>query len=200
MTMKVFISAPHADMSAIVRQLRESLGLTQQEFAHGLQKAISTVVRYESTRAPQGKSLVDLAEFALAHHKDDFARHFYKGLEQELGGHTLKLIAGNFDPNVKMTKDLETELSGAWGSALCTLLENPDLPVLELLVLQTLRSIYEGLQAASVLVPNEDKRDRISKQLRDLRPAYEDLCKKFHPIAESGGGAARNQSRGRQTK
>ena len=40
-----------------VRELRQRLGDTQQSFAHRLNMAIATVVRYESTRPPQGEAL-----------------------------------------------------------------------------------------------------------------------------------------------
>jgi transcriptional regulator with XRE-family HTH domain len=47
-----------------VKALRIALGCTQQEFAQRLGLAISTVVRYESTRAPRGEALAKLVRLA----------------------------------------------------------------------------------------------------------------------------------------
>ena len=38
-----------------MRRLRRELGDTQQRFAHRMKMAISTIVRYESTRPPRGE-------------------------------------------------------------------------------------------------------------------------------------------------
>jgi transcriptional regulator with XRE-family HTH domain len=47
-----------------VRNLRKRLGETQQQFAERMGMAISTVVRYELSRPPRGKVLLDLAKLA----------------------------------------------------------------------------------------------------------------------------------------
>jgi transcriptional regulator with XRE-family HTH domain len=52
------------EMTETVKALRIALGDTQQEFAQRLGLAISTVVRYESTRAPKGSALAKLIHLA----------------------------------------------------------------------------------------------------------------------------------------
>jgi transcriptional regulator with XRE-family HTH domain len=69
-----------------VRELRLSLGDTQQSFAHRLGLAISTVVRYELTRAPKGQALALLARLAESQGRHDLGKPFIEALEKELGG------------------------------------------------------------------------------------------------------------------
>lgn len=68
-----------------VRQLRLALGDTQQQFAERMGWAISTAVRYETTRAPRGRALADLARMAIARGWDDIASVFRMTLAEELG-------------------------------------------------------------------------------------------------------------------
>jgi transcriptional regulator with XRE-family HTH domain len=70
---------------ATVKRLRLALGDTQQAFAHRLGLAISTVVRYELTRAPRGRALVELAELAMANGLEDCAKVFRNALLAGLG-------------------------------------------------------------------------------------------------------------------
>jgi hypothetical protein len=56
-------SAPGSDVVdalAAVRSLRKALGETQQKFAHRMKKAIRTVARWETVRAPTGRELYQL--------------------------------------------------------------------------------------------------------------------------------------------
>jgi transcriptional regulator with XRE-family HTH domain len=68
-----------------VKRLRLALGDTQQAFANRLGLAISTVVRYELTRAPRGRALVQFAELAMANGLDDCAKVFRNALLLGLG-------------------------------------------------------------------------------------------------------------------
>ena len=68
-----------------VRSLREKLGDTQQQFATRLNMAISTVVRYELTRAPQGEVLVKFMNLAAGNGADDLAEVFRGALSEQLG-------------------------------------------------------------------------------------------------------------------
>ncbi len=65
------------EIKEAVRTLRQALGDTQQAFAHRLGLAISTVVRYELTRAPRGVELARFWKLAVEHdlrgHADTFA-------------------------------------------------------------------------------------------------------------------------------
>jgi transcriptional regulator with XRE-family HTH domain len=68
-----------------VRSLREKLGDTQQQFATRLNMAISTVVRYELTRAPQGEVLVKFMNLAAGNGADELAEVFRGALSEQLG-------------------------------------------------------------------------------------------------------------------
>jgi transcriptional regulator with XRE-family HTH domain len=57
---------PQNEITKAVRSLRAGLGDTQQQFAHRLGMAISTVVRYELSRPPRGKVLADLERLAVS--------------------------------------------------------------------------------------------------------------------------------------
>jgi transposase len=67
-----------------VRRLRVALGDTQQQFANRLKLAISTVVRYELSRAPRGKALAQLERVAREHRLDECAAVFRDALLEEL--------------------------------------------------------------------------------------------------------------------
>jgi transcriptional regulator with XRE-family HTH domain len=74
-----------SQIMAAVKSLRHALGDTQQGFAHRLGLAISTVVRYESTRPPKGRALEQLAQVAEQAGLDAEAGAFRNALVQELG-------------------------------------------------------------------------------------------------------------------
>ena len=59
-----------------VRSLRERFRETQQQFAARMGWAISTVVRYELSRAPKGKALAELLRLAAQNGFDDLAETF----------------------------------------------------------------------------------------------------------------------------
>jgi transcriptional regulator with XRE-family HTH domain len=69
-----------------IKELRLRLGDTQQRFANRLNLAISTVVRYESTRPPKGKALAELYKIAADSGLDDVALMFRQAVEAELTG------------------------------------------------------------------------------------------------------------------
>lgn len=69
----------------VVKQLRLRLGDTQQRFANRLNLAISTVVRYESTRPPKGKALSQLYQLAVDSDLWDVAFMFRRAVEADLG-------------------------------------------------------------------------------------------------------------------
>jgi transcriptional regulator with XRE-family HTH domain len=73
------------ELSQAVKQLREALGQTQQQFAQTLHTAITTIARYETGRAPQGRFLARLAEVANQNNLTDLAKSFRDALTRELG-------------------------------------------------------------------------------------------------------------------
>lgn len=73
-------------VSAAVRQLREELGETQQQFALRMQTAIRTIARYETTRPPKGKVLRQLEVLALEARQLELAGIFRMALAEEIGG------------------------------------------------------------------------------------------------------------------
>lgn len=68
-----------------VREVRLALGDTQQQFAGRLNMAISTVVRYELTRAPKGEVLVRFMTLAESIGRADLAEIFRGAISAELG-------------------------------------------------------------------------------------------------------------------
>ena len=73
------------ELSQSVKKLREALGQTQQQFAQTARTAITTIARYETGRAPHGRSLVRLAEIASENNLLDVAEIFRNALLKELG-------------------------------------------------------------------------------------------------------------------
>lgn len=56
------------DMSAFIRQLRQQLGMTQEEFAHALGITVGTVNRWENGRfRPSKLARATILEFARRH-------------------------------------------------------------------------------------------------------------------------------------
>lgn len=75
---------PHP-LNKAVKDLRLALGDTQQQFAHRLDLAISTVVRYELTRPPKGKALAQLEKLAADQGLTELVSVFSRALNDELG-------------------------------------------------------------------------------------------------------------------
>lgn len=72
-------------LTEAVKALRVRLDDTQQAFAQRLGLAISTVVRYESTRAPRGKALALLYKLAIDNGMHDVGMMFHMAMISELG-------------------------------------------------------------------------------------------------------------------
>jgi transcriptional regulator with XRE-family HTH domain len=72
-------------VSAAVRQLREELGESQQQFALRMQTAIRTIARYETVRPPKGKVLRQLEVLALEARQLELAGIFRMALAEEMG-------------------------------------------------------------------------------------------------------------------
>jgi transcriptional regulator with XRE-family HTH domain len=72
-------------VSNAVRELRESLSQSQQQFSNTIGVAMNTVARWETTRPPKGKALNDLRELAIENKKTELAWIFGDALLGELG-------------------------------------------------------------------------------------------------------------------
>jgi transcriptional regulator with XRE-family HTH domain len=72
-------------VSEAVRQLRSTLGLTQQAFAVKLDTALTTIARWETVRSPRGRTLNELARLAEDMDRRDLAGVFREELMAELG-------------------------------------------------------------------------------------------------------------------
>lgn len=75
-----------------VKDFRQSLGDTQFEFAQRLGMFFSTVVRYESTRAPQGHALTLLAYIAKKNGLTSFEELFTEAACEELSAYIVAHI------------------------------------------------------------------------------------------------------------
>jgi len=84
MSLSELRSTEPIEITQAVRNLRVALGDTQQSFAHRLGMAISTVVRYESTRPPRGKVLVQFERLARKHGLKEIAFIFRGAFEEGL--------------------------------------------------------------------------------------------------------------------
>jgi transcriptional regulator with XRE-family HTH domain len=71
-------------MTAAVKRLRLTIGDTQQQFAQRLHLSISTVVRYETTRAPRGMALAPLWSIAEQNGLRELEVFFKKAALNEL--------------------------------------------------------------------------------------------------------------------
>lgn len=110
------------EVTAAVRELREALGDTQQQFAHRLGLAISTVVRYELTRPPKGKALVQLQEVAKQHGLDLIAATLRNALSKEMGWATQPHVG--FWAGITEHLERNQRLVPGWSSGLVRSLEN----------------------------------------------------------------------------
>src|SRR5215831_6038074 len=68
-----------------VRELRKTLGLSQQAFATELGLSIRAVVNYEKDRAPTARALAQLEKLARDSEHPELARIFRDALGNELG-------------------------------------------------------------------------------------------------------------------
>jgi len=68
------------DVQQAIVELRRRLGMTQQDLAIHLGKAVVTVARWETARPPRGESLAALVRMAQAAGHDDLAAVFACGL------------------------------------------------------------------------------------------------------------------------
>jgi transcriptional regulator with XRE-family HTH domain len=84
---------PDTAVTETVKKLRLAVGDTQQQFAHRMGLAISTVVRYESTRPPKGRALAGFVELATASNLPDLAKVLNDALLEEIG---VSLATGHF--------------------------------------------------------------------------------------------------------
>jgi transcriptional regulator with XRE-family HTH domain len=77
-------------ITEVVKELRLALGDTQQQFAQRLGLAISTVVRYESTRAPRGPALAQMVKLAIENGFLNIGRRFQLAIiHDQLGSSAL---------------------------------------------------------------------------------------------------------------
>jgi len=71
-------------ITGAVRELREALGETQQQFANRMRTAIRTIARWETIQRPRGKVLRDLVRIANAAKRPDIAVVFERAQVAEL--------------------------------------------------------------------------------------------------------------------
>lgn len=73
-----------SEVSEGIRNLRIAIGDTQQQFANRLDLAMSTVVRYESSREPRGTELARFWRLAMEQRLPEYAEVFAKAMGEEL--------------------------------------------------------------------------------------------------------------------
>ena len=83
-TYEIDLSQGARKITETVKSLRLALGDTQQQFAQRTGLAISTVVRYESTRPPRGVRLAQMERLARTEGKNEIALALHEALNREL--------------------------------------------------------------------------------------------------------------------
>ena len=73
------------NLNAAVKELRRTLGLSQQVFATQLGLSIRAVVNYEKDRSPTARALAQLEQLASDSQHPELARIFRDALGSELG-------------------------------------------------------------------------------------------------------------------
>ena len=73
------------NLNAAVKELRRTLGLSQQVFATQLGLSIRAVVNYEKDRSPTARALAQLEQLASDSQHPELARIFRDALGKELG-------------------------------------------------------------------------------------------------------------------
>lgn len=71
--------------SEALKALRAALGETQQQFAHRVGMAITTIARYETSRPPRGSVLVTFANIAEENGLHEIATRFNNAIIREMG-------------------------------------------------------------------------------------------------------------------
>jgi transcriptional regulator with XRE-family HTH domain len=104
-----FMKQATSSVTEAVRKLRIALGESQQQFAYRMGAAIRTIARWETTRPPKGKTLVQLASIAAQAGFEREADFFRKQLRRELGERAVTGFLGGTLPDT----DLERLAVGA---------------------------------------------------------------------------------------
>jgi transcriptional regulator with XRE-family HTH domain len=131
------------ELSRGVKSLREALRQTQQEFAQTLGTAITTIARYETGRAPRGRSLATLASVADQNKLSELTELFRRALTRELGSWN----SAGFVLDLEARNDQER----LYVSSLLAVLRNPQytavLPKLNKALLETAKTCIEIFEA-----------------------------------------------------
>lgn len=67
-----------------LRELRQALGLTQQQLSERLKVTVTTVARWETTRPPRILRLAQIERLARMNNKDILAGLFQSEIQQQL--------------------------------------------------------------------------------------------------------------------
>lgn len=97
-----------------IKDLREALGQTQQQFAQTLGTAVTTIARYETGRNPTGQILIRLKDLAREHKQENLDDVFYTALVQEFPSYRTALsvtIASRFIKSLLALEDIRIAVS-----------------------------------------------------------------------------------------
>jgi transcriptional regulator with XRE-family HTH domain len=199
--MRTVLTEKRATLTDAVKALRGALGDTQQQFAQRLGMAISTVVRYESTRPPKGKALSQLFGLALSNGLHDVAEMFRRALLSDLGSWD---TTGIDSIGIEPTDDAERLCI----SALLATLRNPQYVAERAKILPALRPAavvcIEALEAGRKRIRNTIEVDRLLDEGMDAaaiakklnlegqiqqirtRASIKEMVRKFQELAVEG--------------
>lgn len=95
-----------------IKDLREALGMSQNQFAVKIKKSYQSVQRYEQTKAPTGKELVPFLELARECKRYDLAIIFKQAAIDSVPEEVMRLIRTK-GPEDDYTPGKEAAVQGA---------------------------------------------------------------------------------------
>jgi transcriptional regulator with XRE-family HTH domain len=147
MTLMSGQESPSRSLSRAVRQLRQALGESQEQFARRLKTAVRTIARYEGERPPTGLVLARLKQLADTHDLPELAKAFQQAIENQLGDEYIHQLGESYVISLSKPEEI------APVRALVESLRNP---------------VYQQIaaKATRVLAPLIEEFQKISEQRR----------------------------------
>ena len=93
---------PLPPVQQTVREMRDSLGLSQEALARELDLSWKTISRYEGEMPPNGGGLLRLIRFAEKKGLEEFAVRFRQAYIQEIGEHGIRRLAAAYEDVLAM--------------------------------------------------------------------------------------------------
>lgn len=179
------MESAQAGIPELIKEFRQALGQTQQQFAQTMGVTITTVARWETRRPPKGKWLAQLALEAERRGWTDIGQHFKRLLSAALfnDSNTAQLASHQ--------QALESPDANPWLEALAYVLESPSDSEAQSLLLDILQT-YQSKLARTGLQRDPVHWNRLRKMFR-LLDLQTGPTKTEGSIAEPMGGHSANE-------